>query len=68
MNRLQRLRFTRAGATLGRTPAMGYVRSCADLAHKPSSYRGVLVRAHMRACGSIEHAASSVRSGWHLKG
>jgi len=67
MNQLLRLRFTRTRSTMSHSPGIAYVYTCADLTYKPSSYRRVLVRAHMRACRSIEQAASWVRSGWHLK-
>lgn len=49
------------------SPQASYRCSCAEASHRASSYRGMLVRAHLRACGSIQHQPEVSRSGWHLK-
>lgn len=68
MSQLLRLRFSRGRATLARNPDTVYMCSCAAASHKISSYRGMLVRAHLRVCSSLEHQLQVPRSGWHLKG
>ena len=67
MTHLARLRLTRGRTMLARAPAFPYLCSSAELSHRASSYRGMLVRAHMRACGSLEHQSQVSRTGWHLK-
>ncbi len=67
MSQMMRLRFSRARAMLISSPQTSYLCSCAEAAHRASSYRGMLVRAHQRACSSLEHEPQVSRYGWHVK-
>jgi len=67
MTHLVRLRLTRGRTVLARAPEIPYLCNCAELSPRASSYRGMLVRAHMRACGSLGHQPQVSRSGWHAK-
>jgi len=68
MSQLVRLRFSKVRTTLARNQQVAYQCSCAGSSHRASSYRGMLVRAHMRVCGALDHLPQVSRSGWHLKG
>jgi hypothetical protein len=67
MSQMLRLRFTRARTMIARSPQIAYLCSCAELPHRASSYWGMLVRAHERACSLLEHQPQVSRSGWHVK-
>lgn len=66
MSQTMRLRFSRV-RTMLMSPQTSYVCSCAEASHRASSYRGMLLRAHQRACSSLEHEPQVSRSGWHVK-
>jgi len=66
MSQLMRLRFSRVRALLISSPQTSYLCS-AEASHSASSYRGMLVRAHQRACSTFEHQPQGSRSGWHVK-
>lgn len=67
MSQLPRLRFSRARTMLTRSAPTSYLCGCAQLSYRVSSYRGMLVRAHMRACSALEYRPQPSRTGWHLK-
>jgi hypothetical protein len=67
MSQMMRLRFSRIRAMLISSPQTSYLCSCAEASHSASSYRGMLVRAHQRACSSLEHQPQVSGSGWHVK-
>ena len=67
MSQMMRPRFSRARALLISSPQTAYLCSCAEAAHRASSYRGMLVRAHQRASSTLEHPPQVSRSGWHVK-
>ena len=66
MSQMMRLRFSRMRTMLISSP-QSYLCSCAEASHSASSYRGMLVRAHQRACSTLEHQPQVSRSGWHVK-
>jgi hypothetical protein len=49
------------------SPLPTYLCCCAEASQRVSSYRGMLVRAHRRACSLLEQQPQQARSGWHLK-
>lgn len=67
MSRLMRQRSSRVRTLLMSSPQTSFVCTCGEMSHRMSSYRGMLVRAHLRACSALEHEPEPSRSGWHSK-